>query len=104
MHCNLYVFLLFPLAATTEDENYKVYQIWLRIKYLWGLQGPTLLGHFPKDAAWSENEMEALNLKQKQVDDFRTKIMSLLKFHSYETFTVQNGDSGEGGMGKGVET
>ena len=92
------------MAATKEDENYKAYRIWLGIKYFWGLQGPALLGHFPKDAAWSEDGMEALNLKQKQVGNFRTKIMSLLKFPSSETLTVHNGDSGEGGMGEGVET
>ena len=92
------------MAATKEDENYKAYWIWLGIKYFWGLQGPALLGHFPKDAAQSEDGMEALNLKQKQVGDFRTKVTSLLKFHSSETLTVHNGDSGEGGMGEGVET
>ena len=74
------------------------------IKYFWVSQGPALLGHFPKDAAQSKDGMKALNLKQKQVGDFRTKITSLLKFHSSKTLAVHNGDSREGGMGEGVET
>jgi hypothetical protein len=54
------------------------YQCWQGIKYLWAVGGPLDSGHFPDSVSASPEGQQALKLKQKHIDTFRTSINSSL--------------------------
>jgi hypothetical protein len=85
------------LAADKEDKNYLAYRTWLGIQYFFGPSGPAELGYFPNNAAQTDGGREALTLRQKYIDIFRTKITPLLKVRSLAE-AVSRGVSSEGGL------
>ena len=77
-HVVLLVVLLKKFPLSDQGPDLQQYQCWQGIKYFWAAGGPLDLGHFPDGISASPEGQQALKLKQKHIDRFRTSINGCL--------------------------